>query len=327
MSFDNLYILQSSQISTFNHSPTTSQTTLQVSPRVSIFANFALFDPPEFEKLCGEIYPEWRKPRYGDQIRPRKHPIEACLFAVMGCLTQAMTNKAMEVTVGMAASLIDIEFVRILKILDAHLDCRWGPMNDEEKLMCIGAAKSCPWIMYYIDGCDFPIELAFDRWVYKTHKDNVKKQCAIRAQVIIDSYWGYFRGIEVEPAGMYNDQGMLQKSKWNQPGKLTDDHQYVGGDSGYYSTEHINVARPFTKDEMKKNPDLKWWNKAFNYDRGLIEHNFGDVHETFFIFDYPWRRDRHLFPLTLRVCLKLLNRYWSLDGNLPPGLRRIYKKE
>lgn len=277
--------------------------------------------------MCSEIYPQWRKPRYGFEERPRKHPIEACLFAVMGCLTQAMTNIAMEVTVGMAASLIDIEFVRILKILDVHLNDHWGLMSDEEKKMCIGAAKSCPLLMYYIDGCDFPIELAFDRWVYKTHKENVKKKSAVRAQILIDTYWGLFRGLEVEPAGMYNDQAMLAKSKWNQPGKLTDDHQYVGGDSGYTSTEHLNVVHPFPKKDLDENPEFRLWNKQYNYDRGLIEHNFGTVQEKFFIFHYPWRRDRHLFPLALRVCLKLLNRYWMLPGNLPPGLRRKYNKK
>ena len=93
-------------------------------------------------------------------------------------------------------------------------------MNAEEKEICIGAAKSHPFIMYYLDGCDFPIRIAKDGWMYKTHKDNVKKHRAFRAQILIDSYWGFFRGVEVSPAGMYSDQAMLKRSKWNHPNKL-----------------------------------------------------------------------------------------------------------
>lgn len=287
-----------------------------------VFTNFALFDPDEFAKLESEIHSKLRHQRYGDSLGRRKHPCDALLFSTIGCLTQGMSNIAMEAVVEMSAALINIEFERILKILDEHLEDEWFLMNDAEKELCIGKAKSHPGIMYYIDGCDFALKVGKDAWVYKTHKKNIKKQRAIRAQIIIDSYWGYFRGLEVGPAGLYNDQAMLKKSKWNQPDKLVGDDEFIAADSGYCTTEWINVLTPFSKKELEENPEFKEFNKAINSDRSIIENTFAELKAHFRIFDQPWRRDRHLFPLALRVCLKLLNRYWRLPGNMPPGLRR-----
>lgn len=126
----------------------------------------------------------------------------------------------------------------------------------------------------------------------------------------------------MDPAGLYSDQGMLNKSKWNEaPRKLTDDDEFVGADLEYASTNHIKVMKPLDKKTLRMYPLCSQWNKAFNADRSLIERNFADLQQKFKILAVPWRRDKHLFPLALRVCLKLLNRYWSLPGNLPPGLR------
>ena len=126
----------------------------------------------------------------------------------------------------------------------------------------------------------------------------------------------------MDPAGLYSDQGMLNKSKWNDaPGKLTEGDEYVGADLGYSSTNHINVMKPLGKKTIRLYPFCAEWNKVFNGDRSLIERNFADLQQKFKILAIPWRREKHLFPLALRVCLKLLNRYWSLPGNLPPALK------
>ena len=289
-----------------------------------MFQAFALNTPSEHCKLSNLIYEKWSEPR-GDGMHPRgrKHQVDAILFAVIGSLRTGMTDLAMEGLCGIPASLLCIEFERTLRILDEVLD-ELFLMNDEEKMQCRGAAKSYPGLLYIIDGADFPIRVGRHSHIYRTHKKNVHKQQAVRAQMIIDVFWGYFRGLETEPAGMYNDQAMLQKSEWNKPGVLTNDDEYVGADLGYVSTQHINVLTPYNKEELRQYPDGKGWNKIFNKDRGLIERTFGVFEETMRIFDSPWRRHRHLFPLALRVSMKLMNRYWRLPGNMPPGLARQF---
>ena len=293
--------------------------------RLPVWRRYVLFDPDDFQNICDDILVSWRKPRVGVQERPRKHGVGGCLFAVLGALTTGLSDIAMEGVVEMPASLINIEFERILKILDETYECELFLMNEEEKRDCVGAAKSHPNIMYFVDGCDFAINNAKEGWMYKTHKKNVPKQRAIRAQILIDAGSGFFRGVEVDPAGLYNDQAMLSKSKWNRPNKLTNDDEYVGADLGYASTQYINVMKPFSNKDLKEIPDLKLWNKFFNADRSLIERNLAVIRSVFRIFDAPWRRNKHLFPLALRVCLKLLNKYWRLPQNLPPGLKRRYR--
>ena len=133
--------------------------------------------------------------------------------------------------------------------------------------------------------------------------------------------WGYFRGVEVNVPGLSSDQSMLKDSYWNNPDVLTKNNEYVGADLGYKSTKYINVLYPFGELESLKNRQYGSWNKLFNADRELIEREFGFIKNSFKIFDKPWRRKRELFPLALRVTLKLVNRYWRLNGD-PLGLHR-----
>ena len=133
--------------------------------------------------------------------------------------------------------------------------------------------------------------------------------------------WGYFRGVEVDTAGLHNDQSMLTGSSWNNAGVLTSAGEYIGADLGYSSTEHINVVAPFSEYESVMNPTLGKWNKEFNADRELVEREFGFIKNSLKIFDRPWRRKRSLFPLALRVGLKIINRYWRMNEG-PLGLAR-----
>lgn len=119
---------------------------------------------------------------------------------------------------------------------------------------------------------------------------------------------------------------MLQRSVWNQPDVLVSEGQYVGTDDGYHDTDHINVMKPFKKAELDSEPALKIWNKDFNRDRQMIERSFGIVKNRFTIFDMPWKRDIDIFPVALRVCLKLLNRYWRVSGTPPPGMKKKLKQ-
>ena len=147
--------------------------------------------------------------------------------------------------------------------------------------------------------------------------------CKVNRHKILLNRWGCFRGVEIDPAGLHSDQGMLNKSAWNsRPGILTDEGEWVGADEGYSDAVYINIVSPFKKEELDEEPELKPWNKVFNRDRGLIERTFAILKGRFAIFDMPWKRDIDLFPVALRVCLKLLNRYWRLNENVPPGLQR-----
>lgn len=289
-----------------------------------VWKRYVIFEPDDFQKIVEDIEPRWLMPRIGEQPRGRKHPCEALLFSTIGCLCTGMSELAMEGVTGIPASLINIDFERNLKFLDEYPELYL--MNDEEKKLCVGAAQSDSNIMYYVDGCDFSLQIAKEGWMYKTHKENIPKKRAIRVQILIDSNWGFFRGMEVAPAGLYNDQAMLHNSKWNAPDKLTKHNEYVGADSIYASTEYISVMKPFDKKILIQHPEYKSWNKTINQDRSLVERNFAIFKETFRIFDQPWRRHRHLFSIALRVCLKLMNKYWRLPQNMPPGLKRRYNK-
>ena len=119
---------------------------------------------------------------------------------------------------------------------------------------------------------------------------------------------------------------MLINSTWNQKDALVTEDEYVGGDAGYWDTEFINVVKPISKSDLDQNPQLKDFNSRFNYERGLIEHTFAFLKQKFRIFDQPWRRHKELFPVALRVCLKLCNKYWRLDGNHPLGYERQWNQ-
>ena len=118
-----------------------------------------------------ETKSEWEKPRQGVQQRARKHDIEACYIAAMGCLLTGNSNVEMEATVGMAASLISIVLERFVHILDKHLTDEMQLMDSEEKEYCLGAAKSHPGLIYLVDGKDFPMTKSlFSELTKKTSK-------------------------------------------------------------------------------------------------------------------------------------------------------------
>ena len=138
--------------------------------------------------------------------------------------------------------------------------------------------------------------------------------------------WGYFRGMEMTMAGVTNDQKMLKESEWNRRNVLTADDESLMGDGGYWCTQHINVTKPFSESEAANNEYLKYFNKIFNGERAIIERAFAFLKEMCSIFDRPWKRKKHLLPIALRVSLKLCNRYWRQERNMPLGLKRQRKR-
>lgn len=297
----------------------------QLQDRLDVFRRFGLFDPTEARRLCAEVFPEWIKPRGGGiRYRKRKHGIEACYLAVIGSLLTGNTSLEMEATVGMPASLIDIEFLRWMTILNEHLDAELQLMDDDEKQQCRGAATCHEGVLYMFDGVDFPIQVGKQKYLFRTYKENVRKRTAIRALMLSDVD-GYWRGVECEPAGMYNDQGIVNKSMWNREGVLTEgDDEFVLGDLGFSTTEHINVLQPANARELLERPDLKYLNDALNGDRSQLERNFGVFQNTYRIFDQPWRRHPQLFPITLQVCMKLQNRLWRQPDRMVPNMMRRF---
>ena len=122
-----------------------------------------------------------------DEPRGTTHGIEACLFTTLAILKTGQSDLEMEAVSEMSHGLINIEFKRMLGILDKILEPEMGLLKDWEKDKCRGAAKSSPGILYYLDGCDFAVRVGEHKYLYKTHKKNVKHQRAIRAQILIDS--------------------------------------------------------------------------------------------------------------------------------------------
>ena len=281
--------------------------------------------PDQFLVLCEEVKEKWKMPRSGGQrIQKRTHSIEACMFAVIGSLCTGNDDLTMEGVVQMSDTFICREIERLLFILDEILD-PLELLDDEQKELVKGTCKSNRGIIYFIDGCDFAVEEEKERWMYLTHKDNVKKRTAIRCQILVDSLWGFFRGVEVTHAGTSNDQKKLKNSVWNKPGVLTTGDECIGADGGYFPTQHINVSKPFTATELLSGGDtLADWNKTFNADREVIERSFGFLKKKFHIFAQPWRRNKLLFPVALRVALKLCNRFWRECENMPLGLKKQY---
>ena len=60
-----------------------------------------------------------------------------------------MTCLNMEAVAEMPASLINIEFERMLYILDKQYESELFLMGDAEKKQCVGTSKTEPYLMYY----------------------------------------------------------------------------------------------------------------------------------------------------------------------------------
>ena len=159
---------------------------LSVRPRV--WNAFCPFTPSQFQTLSKECKPLWWLPRKGDgEPRAKKHGVEACLFSTIGMLKTGHSDLEMEAVAEMSHGLINMEFERMLTILDKVLEHEMQLLTDWEKVICSGAAKSHSGILYYLDGCDFPVRIGEKKHMYKTHEKNLKHQRAIRAQILIDS--------------------------------------------------------------------------------------------------------------------------------------------
>ena len=74
--------------------------------------------------------------------------MRTCLFAVLGILSTGMTYLNMEAVVDMPASLIRVEFEKMLKILDKEYEGELFLMDEQEKRLCVGKSQVEPYLMY-----------------------------------------------------------------------------------------------------------------------------------------------------------------------------------
>ena len=155
--------------------------------RQRVWDAFIPFTPGQFIDLCDECWDLWMLPREGNFPKGRKHSIETCLFTTIGILKTGHSDLEMEAAAEMSHGLINTEFERNLTILDKVLEKEMYLLTDWEKGMCRGKAKSHPDLIYYLDGCDFAVRVGENKYLYKTHKKNVKHQRAMRAQILVDS--------------------------------------------------------------------------------------------------------------------------------------------
>ena len=262
------------------------------------------------------LYRQCWMPATSNNKRVPRLPIEELLLMTLCILINDTTNKNVQAKHTIYYKTVDSQFERMLEAIDEALTPELTLLSDNEKDFVPFDEPFIECALYTIDGCDFPILAHKNSWMYKTHKMNVYKQHGMRAQILFDNNLGYFRDVIVHPCGTNNDQKMLQNSHWNQKDALVTEKQSINADGGYTSTKHINVNKPATQAEIKKNPQLKEFNTKFNSDRSQIERAFGIMKNHFAILRNPWRRKKELFPLCLRVCMKLMNRYWSLYGTL-----------
>lgn len=122
-----------------------SQVYLRLKNRKRVWDAFIPFTPNQFLELCDECEPLWMLPRKGGDIpKGRKHPIEGCMFSVLGILKTGFSDLEMEAVSQISHGLINVEFERMLTILDKVLEDELSLLKDWEKDVCRGAAKSHP---------------------------------------------------------------------------------------------------------------------------------------------------------------------------------------
>ena len=119
----------------------------------------------------------------------------------------------------------------------------------------------------------------------------------------------------VEPAGINNDQSMIADSAWNLPdAELQSDGQSWGADGGYYVTDNLVIVTPANNTDIINNPELCKFNEYFNYYRKKIEREFAQIKNRFKILNQPFSKDLRKFGKVLSLCLKMMNRWWRLNG-------------
>ena len=249
---------------------------------------------------------------------------KACIYKPEEYILATITIIHSTVTDGITAALFDMsdseintKFNAVLPVLDTVLEPEMQELTTEEKEAGLAEVLQFPVQMWYIiDGCDFPVEVHTNRQFYKTHKENVPGHKAYRAQILLDRVFGFFRGCVSRAAGTNNDQGMLLNSKWNVPNGLVLDYEGVEADLGYATTENITIIKPATQKEIAKQPELMEFNLELNQDRQDIERGLGALQQQCAILTQPWRRSFGTLPMCINVCLKLMNRYWRLNGSL-----------
>ena len=277
------------------------------------WACISIFTEKDTYDLTRLVFPHYKKPSGQSRARIGVHPFEDILLCTLCILINGCTNLLAECVFQMPSNFIAIAFERCLYALDAALDFEMQLLSDQEKRSAQPPTEF-PDALYIVDGSDFPVAVHQDKWMFYSHKKNVAKQTGFRSQILIDRLYGYYRGCITHPCGINNDQKMLKESKWNKPNVLINDNEYLMADGGYFPTQHLNVLTPATEKQKSENNDLRMFNKTFNAERSEIERTFGQLQCKFSILAFPWRRKLELFPVCLRVCLKLMNRYWRLYG-------------
>ena len=261
------------------------------------------------------MYATWIK-WPGCQNIKKKHSLDALLWSTVGMLVSGLTPSKMEGVAGIAAKTLARDFWQLIDVINDVFDYEMQPMTPEERKICEGSISVSPNTVAIVDGVDFSVRvgLAYSKLFY-SHKVNVFKQHAMRAQIRVDTYWGLFRGLLVAPAGIHNDQSMITSSDWNKPDSgLLSNNQNWGADGGYHVTDNILFVTPANDKELQANPQLKYFNQEFNQTRKKIEREFAQLKGRFEILDKPYCKDIKRFEKILGACMKLMNRWWRLNG-------------
>ena len=288
-----------------------SQAFLDLSIKADVWHHHVPFQPNDFIDICNETLPLWILPRKGgNQIRDRKHGIDASLIGSISTLRTGNAYLSTESVVKIDNALICTDFKRNLQLLCEVLEgeMQWPSAN--ERLILCG----------FDDYFNSPVMLdCTDCKLMQSHKKEWADMCyswkckqGYRNMVVCDNK-GEIRACASAPAGWNNDQFILRCCHFFQHGSLSPG-EHALGDGAFHGNLDFPMHTPFTRPQVQATPWLEPYNKCLAERRQLIERINGILKAEFQILSKPFRWDKSLFPLVFRVCCLLLNRMFRLYG-------------
>ena len=269
-----------------------------------------IFKCTDFEEMMTELYPLWRLPRYGNQIRPRKHGIESSFIGTFNVLRGGCTLLQTEQLCGIDQSLIHIDVYRNCGIINEILDYEISWPSKEEQLFLVQLNpdfNSC----IVVDCMDIATRISYTDWYNFLYKSWKVKQ-GYRNLLAVDLK-GEIRGVTSIPCGYNNDQFVLWISKFFRKGSLAECTTALG-DGGFTGDQDFRMDRPFTIPQLRMREELKEYNRLLNKHKCIVERVNGILKMQWRVFQKKWVYTPTFFPAAFRTCCILTNRYFRLYG-------------
>lgn len=271
---------------------------------------YTVFLPADFEAFCSELESEWVKPRNGSACyRARKHDIFSSLIGTFAVIRCGHTLIQAEALCGIDKSLIYMDVWRNCMIINDVLDFEMKWPEDDEQLILVGmndTFDSC----IVIDCMDVVLKKRKDwfRFAFKSWKTGA----GYRNMLAVDNK-GEIRACLSIPAGTNNDQWVLKICDFFKKDSLAPGTSCLG-DGAFTGNADFPVDKPFTKPQVRSQPDLQYYNDALAKSRNIVERVNGIVKMQWSILQQPYPFMTSSFPLVFRACCLLTNRFFRLYG-------------